>query len=286
MNSNWNGKTRRVLGHPLVQVFVLGFLSAVIYEIPAQWGPPSADDTDVAVESNEFPDGPPAHPGFGPRRGPQGRPGAAMAGGRGAFAGLRRDVRQGVMGAIGHLSIPYVLSPDVREKIVLTDDQIETLEDRQYAHRRATIELEADTELAELELGRLVQADRRPDRDKVLSQVEAIGKLRTERQKLDVENLLALRETLTDEQVAQVRQLARDRRDERRDQFQPGRQGFGPGRPDAAVNGFRGRQGDRPGPQRADRPDFGGRGGRDGNDNDRGPRRNAPGGERSRPEAE
>jgi hypothetical protein len=75
-----------------------------------------------------------------------------------------------------------------------------------------------------------------------MAQLDAIGKLRTDQEKLDVNCLLTVRETLTAEQLAQARKIVQEHRAERREQV------------GNVIDRFRERRDDR---SRDDRPGWG-----------------------------
>jgi hypothetical protein len=287
MNTKRTVRTRRILSQPL-SLWGMGLFTAVLIGvIPAQQGPPSFDDLDqapVEVTAAVDPDLGPAFGrrpgsgrGFGPGYGRGFGPGQGLGQGLGQRLGrgIAGDVRGIGRTLVGNVSISYVLSPEVREKIALTDEQVEALEAKQYDHQRAMIELEARQELTELDLRRLLDTTGDLDRDKVMDQIDAVGALRAEQQKLAVDCHLTVREILTDEQSKQVRELVQERLEARRDSVREtvadagrrrgisgpgadrprfGRQ-RGPGNDDAPRGGGQGRGGNGPRRQRADAPD-------------------------------
>lgn len=97
-----------------------------------------------------------------------------------------------------------LLRPEVRQKFNITDEQVQKIKDLQYNADRRKIELESQAKLAKLDLKRLLQ-ENRPDRAKVLEQVDAVAKAKTELGRLKVETHLSMREVLTDDQINKIK---------------------------------------------------------------------------------
>jgi Spy/CpxP family protein refolding chaperone len=109
-----------------------------------------------------------------------------------------------------HLSPKMLLNPQVRQKLGLTDDQVKKIQDLTYNNEKQVIELETKLKLAELDMRRLMQ-EKRPDRGKVLSQVDAIAQAKTAVAKQKVTGMLDVRDILTDQQVDQIHKFIQER---------------------------------------------------------------------------
>jgi Spy/CpxP family protein refolding chaperone len=144
---------------------------------------------------------------------------AAVAQERGApGGGMPRDMHRGGGGREGVLK-KMLRDPDVIAEAGITEEQVETLrkagfalEKREMAKREMA--LRAELETAGLEQARLM-TEAEVDKAAVMTAVEDTGRIRTELAKLKVEQLLTVKETLTDEQLKALRQIGRRQARER-----------------------------------------------------------------------
>jgi Spy/CpxP family protein refolding chaperone len=137
----------------------------------------------------------PAHDGFGPP----------------AWRGSPMGPRFGR----GHDALPM----EVLDQLDLTAAQRAKVSSLRDEAERSGIRLEADLRIAELDLRKLLEADS-PDPREVEEAIERVGELHTQMRKTRVAAWLAVRSTLTAEQRAKLRTLARTPRSDR-----DGRQG-------------------------------------------------------------
>lgn len=122
--------------------------------------------------------------------------------------------------------------PQVRRELKLTPDQVAKLEEIFLRNERALIDLRADAEKRQLELGQLLD-DPAADERKLEIQVEKTEEARAKLAKARAMMMLEVRKVLTPEQrekLEQMRERAGDRLRERRG---PG----GPGGPDGPPPG-------------------------------------------------
>lgn len=105
--------------------------------------------------------------------------------------------------------------PELAGKLGLSEEQLSRLRDTAYALRKEHVALRAKLELAAIEQARLMTRDD-VDQDALMKAVEDTGAIRTQMAKLRVRQLLAIRETLTEEQRAAVRKHMRRRFQEHR----------------------------------------------------------------------
>ncbi|OQW95988.1 MAG: hypothetical protein BWK77_06585 [Verrucomicrobia bacterium A1] len=143
-------------------------------------------------------------PGKGPGGGgPEGNPGRGM----------------------GHV----IQNADLAKSLGVTDEQRAKLRESSYELRKKTIQLEADQELARLEVNHLMDQEK-PDREALNKAVEEAGRVETELQKVRIQQRLTTEEVLGEETLANIREYMRKqmqerdgKRPERRDQRGHGR---------------------------------------------------------------
>jgi Spy/CpxP family protein refolding chaperone len=181
-------------------------------------------------------------------------------GGPGQFRGGHSG-RHGRQGRDHDIGLELLTSDFAAEKLGLKEDQVNKLKSLKYENQGKSIDIEADMKKADLKLRELMDQDER-DRDMIMSQIDEIGKLRTEQQKLQVSQRLTVEDTLTDEQRNKIREHMQQKMKERHERRMRGRQER------QGQHGFRGRgqhgQGRRGHPGFPGGPDgqgFGGSGG-------------------------
>ena len=145
------------------------------------------------------------------------------------------------------------------DKLGLTDQQIEQMRSLRVKHQSDMIMRRAELKVAQLELREMMMSSKLNE-SAALSKQEQISKMKSDIAKLKLQNRIAMRKILTDEQLKKWQDMRKDMRP-------------GPGhRPGRGAHGFRGFRGDGPmGP--CDRSPMMGPGffnGPDGKDNDGG----------------
>ena len=85
------------------------------------------------------------------------------------------------------------------DKLDLTDDQIEQIENLRYDMQKRNIDLKANLEKARLELGKLMREDKK-DRKKILAQVEVVNGIEGDLNIARVEGMLDVNDILTETQ--------------------------------------------------------------------------------------
>jgi len=153
----------------------------------------------------------------------------------------REKARGGDREAGGMELSPFWRRDGVREKLHLTDEQVEKLDAGYVATRQKLIDFEAASEHASLELEEAMNAEK-PDVEKVNSAIDKLGKARTEIQKATTGQKILVKITLTPEQQKQIQQFMRQQAEKRVrlfDEFRGQREG-GPSGPPNAAPGNRG----------------------------------------------
>jgi Spy/CpxP family protein refolding chaperone len=113
-------------------------------------------------------------------------------------------------GALGHLNARLLLTPQAREALELTDEQVQKIEQADFETQNRVIDLDAQAAKADLELQRLTSADEL-DRGKILERIDAMGKIQTDQRKLNVERHFAIQDALTADQIQKARDLVAER---------------------------------------------------------------------------
>jgi Spy/CpxP family protein refolding chaperone len=112
---------------------------------------------------------------------------------------------------------------ELAERLGLTEDQIRTLKDGVYKLKLQEIDLRAALEKSAMEQAKLMTAEK-VDEKALMDAVEKTGSIRTELAKLRVKGLMLLRDTLTGEQIKEIREQHRKMADRIR---REGRRKFG-----------------------------------------------------------
>ena len=168
--------------------------------------------------------------GTGPaQENPPGGPfgGARGGGARGGGEGRRGQMGQQRMGGgqwrggdSNEMLAQLLQDPRVAQEIGLAEDKSKALQESLRTIREREIDMQA--ELAKLRLqqaGQVVSLleDRAKAPGDALEIVEKIGLLNTGIAKLAVERIVAVRDNLTDDQIAKAREIARERIERRRE---------------------------------------------------------------------
>ena len=111
---------------------------------------------------------------------------------------------------------------EIVSNLELSDDQVKRVEQAYLNHRLKLVDLRADLDKQELQLGPLLDADQ-PDEQKVASQIDLITAARGRLEKENAMMMLAIRRVLTVEQWKKLQSFGERRRPA------PGRERMGPG---------------------------------------------------------
>jgi len=95
---------------------------------------------------------------------------------------------------------------EIVSKLQLSDDQVKRIEQAYLGHRLKLVDLRADLEKQELQLGPLLEADQ-PDEQKVASQIDQITSARGRLEKENAMMMLAIRRVLTVDQWKKLQSL-------------------------------------------------------------------------------
>src|SRR5438552_8923675 len=115
-------------------------------------------------------------------------------------------------------------SPEVAQKIGLTDDQQQRIDKTFQDFRLQLIDLHANLEKQEAMLQPLVDADQ-PDEARVMAQVDKVTQARAALERSNAQMMLAIRRVLSPEQWKKLQERT------------PGRRHFGPGGPPQKPGG-------------------------------------------------
>ena len=105
--------------------------------------------------------------------------------------------------AFGIRSGKWWTSPDMAQKLNLTDDQKRRMDDIFQQHRLKLIDLQASLEKEEISLEPLVGAEQ-PDDAKVFAQIDRVAQARAELEKANSRMLWQVRRVLTPDQWKQL----------------------------------------------------------------------------------
>ena len=170
-------------------------------------------------------------------QGPQGGMGPGMGSGPGF--GMHRPPMERALGLNGGR---WWNNPGMIEKLKLTDDQRNAMDQILLDHRKDLIDKRGAVEKAELDLEPLMQDDQ-PNESKVLAQIDKVAQARLELEKANARFLLAIRAKLSTEQWNALKAARSERmgrrwredRDDRKPQGPPPPGSPGPG-PQGMVN--------------------------------------------------
>jgi Spy/CpxP family protein refolding chaperone len=135
-------------------------------------------------------------------------PGPGQAPGQGF--GFHRPPMERALGPMGTHG-RWWNNPDVAQKLNLTDDQKQAMDQILLAHREKLVDLRGNLEKAELQLEPLMQADQ-PNEAQVLAQIDAVAQARAELEKANARFLLALRTKLSSDQWKQLQTMRQEHR--------------------------------------------------------------------------
>lgn len=101
---------------------------------------------------------------------------------------------------------PWWKDPQLRQKLQLSNEQIQKIEKIARDRHLQEIDLRADVEKQDVLLRALMESDA-PDKSQALAQVDRLSEARARLEKSHVETLLAIRQVLTAEQAKELRDL-------------------------------------------------------------------------------
>jgi Spy/CpxP family protein refolding chaperone len=129
--------------------------------------------------------------------------------------GMHRPPMERALGPMGEHG-RWWNNPDVAQKLNLTDDQKQAMDQILLAHREKLVDLRGNLEKAELTMEPLMQADQ-PNEAQILSQIDTVAQARAELEKANARFLLALRAKLSPDQWKQLQTIRQEHRQMRRD---------------------------------------------------------------------
>ena len=203
-----------------ITVFIGTMLLVALAVTPVLAQPADGGPNDGGPRPMAFRGAPDRPPMMGMERGGM----MGRMGQKGMMGRMGKQMREGREDMMGKM----LLSPMARQHLGLTDDQVAQIRKLNYDFEKQGIKLEADKNLAHLDLEQLMSADE-PDRKAINDQLETIGKIETQQRQLDVNRNLDLREVLTKEQREKIgkfrEQMMEQRMEERMDRPNGDRQG-------------------------------------------------------------
>ena len=178
-------------------------------------------------------------------------------GGQGMGPGMEQH-RPPVEQAFGFANGQFWNNPNTVQQLNLTDDQRKAMDGILQDHKMKLIDLKANLEKAEVQMGPMMKADS-PDQRAIEAQIDKVVAARAELEKANARFLLDIRMQLKPEQWKQLETLRMNRmqRPGMRGDGQDGRGGWGPGgqRPGPGGPGGRFHPPMPGGPPPADGPD-------------------------------
>jgi Spy/CpxP family protein refolding chaperone len=117
---------------------------------------------------------------------------------------------------------------NIVKKLGLTEEQVNAVQAAGYEHQKVMVSLRADSELAQLDVKKLMDQDA-PDTEAVMKALDTAGRLQTEIHKAGIRNQLKIREIIGADAAKQLKQIMHNRMD-RQDGDRQGKHGPGQGR--------------------------------------------------------
>ncbi len=99
---------------------------------------------------------------------------------------------------------------DVVKKLGLSDEQVKAVREAGYEHQKVMVSLRADSELAQLDVKKLMDQDT-PDTEAVMKALDTAGRLQTEIRKEAVRSQLKVREIIGPEASKQLKEIMQNR---------------------------------------------------------------------------
>lgn len=154
------------------------------------------------------------------REGPRMRPAGPQRGGMfEGREGRSGGPRVGSGGGEEALLARILTNPKVAETLGLSQEQIKTLQEKLTAVRKEIATLQVDLDNASMEQARLLTATQTVDEAAVMTAIEKAGEIRTKIAKLMVQQLLAVKKTLTPAQIEKARDLRREFQEKNRERL-------------------------------------------------------------------
>ncbi len=123
---------------------------------------------------------------------------------------------------------PAMMKKVLKEKVGLTDKQIEQIQQLQYKADREKLDIRHEIQKARLDMQQLMQADR-PDKLKVFAKIEKVGDLEVKLKKNRIGLMLEIRKLVTSEQWQKMEMLHAERKMKRSERRKHRRHMGGPG---------------------------------------------------------
>lgn len=123
---------------------------------------------------------------------------------------MRPMMEKGFMGLM-------VISPDLADKIGLSEEQKGKLDDIITDHRKDMIKTNADISLAEIDLKKLLRQDN-PDLNLVKEQIKKISDMKADKEFAQIKTAIDTKNILTKEQQEKLKELRKENRPQMRDQ--------------------------------------------------------------------
>ena len=145
--------------------------------------------------------------------------------------------------AFGFANGQFWNNPNMAQKLSLTEDQRKAMDGILQDHKLKLIDLQANLQRAEVEMGPMMKADA-PDRHAIEAQIDKVVMARAELEKANARFLLDIRMQLKPEQWKQLQTLEMQRmqRERMRGDGPDGRGARGPGGERPGMNGPGGQQ--------------------------------------------
>ncbi len=141
---------------------------------------------------------------------------------RGGKSGRNMMSRAGNKGARGggesRLIKKLVQDKELAEEVGLEEEQVDKLSEGLYEIERKNVELKADLQLAGLEQAKLMMQEEVNEKE-VMEAVEKAGQARTELAKLKVKQMLLVKQTLSEDQLSELKEVMRRKRQEMRERM-------------------------------------------------------------------
>ncbi len=142
---------------------------------------------------------------------------AVLVGSMAAWAqGPQGDKGGGARGPGGGMGFGFgwiLHDTDKAKELGVTDEQIATLREDGYKHQQEMIKLRADLELARMEIGRLVDADK-PDTAAIDKAIDTVSGIEAQIEKSRVHFMIRVKEVLGEDTMAKIKAAMRARHDQ------------------------------------------------------------------------
>ena len=106
---------------------------------------------------------------------------------------------------------PMMLGPEMMDKLELTKEQKDNIENIRTSHRKDMIAKNAERSLAEIDLRDMLKKDK-PDMNLIKDQLQKIANISVDIQYARIKTQMDVKNVLTDEQKAKLEQFAKERK--------------------------------------------------------------------------